>query len=153
MTNVVNPRAANVSLPGGLALQIAAFHGNIEAVRQLLDNGADVDKKTLRFPRQTALHDAVLGAKEDVVKLLLQRGAKQNIADDAGNTPLHVAALQANVSLARLLMAADGAPSALVKPNNKKLLPVDLAGSAFMRSTLELGMRAHGIMLSRKRVT
>ena len=144
------PRAANVPLPGGLALQIASFHGNVEAVKQLLDNGANVNLRTLRFPRNTALHDAVLGGKEEVLKLLLKRGAKQIIADDAGNTPLHLAAMQANVPVARILMAAEGAALALSKRNGKKLLPLDLSGSAFMRATLELGMRAHGIMMSRK---
>ena len=82
MESTFRPRAANVAVPGGLALQTAAFHGNVEAVQLLLSNGASVNLKTNRFPRSTALHDAVLGGQEEVVRLLLQSGAKQTLTDD-----------------------------------------------------------------------
>jgi hypothetical protein len=89
MESSFRPRTANVSVPGGgLALQTAAFHGNVEAVQLLLANGASVNLKTSRFPRSTALHDAVLGGQEEVIRILLQSGARQTLTDDGAFSPL-----------------------------------------------------------------
>lgn len=147
MEDSFRPTTANVAVHGSLALQIASFHGNIEAVRQLISSGANVNMKTSKYPQNTALHDAVLGGQIEVVRFLLQNGAKQTVSDATGNSPLHIAAMQGNVPIAKILMASDGAAASLARCNGKNMLPVDLAGTAFIKSILEIGMRANNIMI------
>ena len=68
------------------ALLEAARDGNIEAVRQHLAAGADVNAKNQNG--STPLHEA---ATKDVAELLIAEGADVNAKDD-GWTPLHSAA-------------------------------------------------------------
>jgi hypothetical protein len=55
--------------------------------------------------RDTALHRAVLGGYEDVVRLLLAEGADVNAMNDSGETPLHYAAWRADTAIAELLLS------------------------------------------------
>jgi len=48
----------------------------------------------IRNTNKTALHMAALNDHVDVVQLLIDSGADVTAADDAGNTPLHFAALK-----------------------------------------------------------
>ena len=146
MAGVFRVKTANVTVPGGIpALSVAAFHGNLEAVRRLIENGASVNLKASIFPKDTALHEAVLGGHEDIVHLLLDKGAKQTVPDDAGNCAIHMAALYNNVRVARILLSSDGAAAVLARRNSKHKLALDLATSVLMRSALETGMRSFGI--------
>lgn len=56
-------------------------------VRFLLDNGADINARDDRFGK-SALHQAVVRGRDEVVQLLLQRGAEVAARDHAGMTPL-----------------------------------------------------------------
>ena len=68
------------------ALLDAAEKGNIEAVKQAIADGADVDTldKRGRAPIQNALHSNNIEA----VKLLIDNGANVNAKDQMGGTPL-----------------------------------------------------------------
>ena len=71
----VDPNSAN---PGGeTALMTAARIGKVDAVKLLLDRGANVNAKDA-VHGQTALMWAVLENHADVVELLLARGADIN---------------------------------------------------------------------------
>jgi uncharacterized protein len=59
-------------------------------VATLLDDGADIEARN--EDGSTPLDWAAAFAKTDVVKLLIQRGAKTNVTDKNGNTPLISAA-------------------------------------------------------------
>jgi cytohesin len=87
----------------GSPLHVAAAHGKLAAVRVLLDRGADpnsgVDVKggatragANSPPGRTPLFDAVGKGHADVAKLLLERGARPDLASPGGGTALHVAA-------------------------------------------------------------
>ena len=57
--------------------------------RLFVIKGADVDRRNK--VGQTALHSAVTAGNLNAAKLLLECGAKVNVTDDRGNTPLHLA--------------------------------------------------------------
>lgn len=91
----VNSRSA-----GGTPLFLAAGEGRLNAVRYLLDEGADVN---LRGDYgNTALTEATYYGHLNVIKELLQRGANVNVMSIDG-TPLDIAIGRNNVAVADLL--------------------------------------------------
>jgi ankyrin repeat protein len=65
------------------ALALAAQLGQVEAVRALLDAGEDPDRFNPEgcHAHATPLHNAVWNARADVVRLLVERGARLDIRD------------------------------------------------------------------------
>ncbi|KAF3005617.1 hypothetical protein E8E13_002525 [Curvularia kusanoi] len=86
------------------ALHWAAYHGNVEIVRLLLEAGADIEAET--EDNGTALHIAAHEDHEDVVRLLLEEGASRCIeVEDCGHkTALDVAIFEGSVASVRLLI-------------------------------------------------
>ena len=68
------------------ALLKAANTGNIEAVKQHLADGVDVDAKDVAG--MTPLHAAAFTGRMEVVELLIENGADVNAKNDEGGTPL-----------------------------------------------------------------
>ena len=98
------------------ALSLAAESAAVESVKNLLDNGADVNVRSHRA--QTPLHRAVNGLPtsqaERCVQMLLARGADPNAKDINGNTPLHLAARgRAEGSIIHQLLLYEADPSIL----------------------------------------
>jgi len=95
-TLVADPARVNEYSPDGWTpLHLAAFFGQLEAARILLDGGAEVDARSRseRFGRQnTPLHAAAANRQIDVARLLIERGADINAKDGSGFTPLGLAA-------------------------------------------------------------
>jgi ankyrin repeat protein len=78
-----------VGTHGGLsALLLAVREGHLEAVRALLDAGADIDGVGAGDHTSPMLMAAVNG-HFDLAKQLLEWGADPNLASDAGGTPLY----------------------------------------------------------------
>jgi ankyrin repeat protein len=74
---------------GGLTpLMYAARQGNLDAVRTLLDGGADIN--AVNGDKSTALLLATINGRFDVAKLLVDRGADVKLASMEGATPLYV---------------------------------------------------------------
>jgi ankyrin repeat protein len=73
----------------GNSIHDAAYKGNIEAVKQHLAAGVDVNAKD--SVGWTALHQAAYGAHKEPVELLIAEGADVNAKGDDGTTPLDVA--------------------------------------------------------------
>ena len=84
------------------ALHIACKNGHTDAVRLLLDGGAEVD-----LPAQdgvTPLVIACMNGHVEVTRLLLEKGAAVDRAVEEGATPLIVACQNGHVEVARLLL-------------------------------------------------
>ena len=114
---------------GYTPLMLASMNGELDIVRNLLDNGAKVDeyKKFVR-PRyeedrltdlaldcgyydnlrydtgKTALFYAVYSNHKEIAELLIQRGADVNMLDERGKTPLMFAVQNNAYECARLLV-------------------------------------------------
>lgn len=113
------PALANAENADGLTpLGFAAHFGQAEAVRVLLDRGAEVgalSHSTVPYiPANTALHAALAGTRSaEVIALLLERGAPVNLQDSNGHTCLHVAAFHDdNLQLIELLLERGAEPAA-----------------------------------------
>ncbi|UCE48728.1 MAG: ankyrin repeat domain-containing protein [Phycisphaerales bacterium] len=83
----------------------AAFVGDVEKVQELLRQGVDVDSRNARLDDGTPLYFAVTGAHEEVIRLLLAKGADVNLSTRRGETSLNAAARRdARTGIAELLI-------------------------------------------------
>jgi ankyrin repeat protein len=97
----VNTRiAANTT-----ALMIAARNGRTDAVRFLIERGADLNVRQVLFDN-TALMFAVLGNYKDIVALLVNKGADLSIKNNSGMTALDLAESTHSKEIINLLKAA-----------------------------------------------
>jgi len=69
---------------------IGAPEARLDAVKLLLDLGADVHAKTLKL-EETAMHGAATGGVNSVVEILYEHGASLDAKDKDGTTPLMIA--------------------------------------------------------------
>ena len=70
------------------SIQVAASVGNIQAVKQHLAAGTDVNAKEEDLLGWTPLHYAVSLVYLEVAELLIAKGADVNAKNDGGETPL-----------------------------------------------------------------
>ena len=80
-----------------ISIHKAADDGNIEAIKQHIAAGTDVNSND----EWTPLHAA---ANKETAELLIAKGADINAKDDTGGTPLFWAALEGNEEVAELLI-------------------------------------------------
>lgn len=86
---------------GTTPLMDAAEEGDINAVKALLDKGADVNKSG---PDYTALMVASARGRTDVVKLLMDRGADVNMVISSGMCALAFAAENGHTGIVEILV-------------------------------------------------
>jgi len=104
----------------GLLLNASAASGDTEAVRRLLDGGADPNSRDC--DGWTALHMAAGRGETEVVRLLLAYGADVSARNKQGDTPLHVAIMLGHADAARALLEAGGG-GLLHEPNQTGVTP------------------------------
>ena len=126
-----------------LSIHKAAEEGNIEAVKQHLDAGADVNAKEVG-DKWTPLHNAAWGGHKEIAELLIAKGADVNAKDDEGMTPLHPAAAVGHREIAVLLIAKGVDVNAKVASGSKQgLTALDAANEENHAKTADL-LRKHG---------
>ncbi len=90
------------NLAGRTPLMFACRYGFIDIARKLLDSGADPEASP-SLPEANALMAAAQGGHEDVVRLLLERGAKAKVLDGNGNTAIDYAQAAGHGKVAAIL--------------------------------------------------
>ncbi|KAK2703938.1 putative ankyrin repeat protein RF_0381 [Artemia franciscana] len=89
-------------------LIFAVKYGDIEGVKVIIDEGAEIDAKDVLG--KTPLHYAVEKKRTsdikmtDIVKMLLDNGARINAKNRNGETPLHCAIEKKNIIMTELLL-------------------------------------------------
>ena len=106
-----------VGCGSGRNIHDAAFWGNIEAVKQHLAEGADVNAKGEKG--ETPLHGTAFTGRMEVVELLIENGADVNAKDEDGATPLLYATLSGHKEIAALLRKHGGKTGAELKAEGK----------------------------------
>ena len=83
----------------------AAGQGDLDIVKLLIQNGADVNSKGIAG--RTPLHGVIEFHPTnciEIMEILLKNGASVNALDNCNRSPLHVAAKIGNVKIARFLV-------------------------------------------------
>ena len=133
------------------ALHFACDEGNEHIARALLDGkfeggrGAAVDCRggtTLETP----LMFACFKGHESIVRLLLARGARQELTSTRGHTAMHAAASVGAAGCLSLLCAAPGAAAALRHEDKEGKTPLLLASSAGIEGAVRV-LLEHGAPL------
>lgn len=120
---------------GETPLMLAALKGRLDAVRQLLDRGAALEREGW-----APLHYAASGPDVAVVELLLSRGAKVDARSPNGTTPLMMAARNGSEASVAVLLK-QGADATL--RNEQQLTAADFARQAG-RDKLAQSLAQHG---------
>ncbi len=124
----------------------AARRGDLEAVRSLLREGADVNAP--QGDGMTALHWAAERGDEGLCEVLLYAGARVDAGTRIGHyTPLHLAARAASEAVVALLLDAGSDVDA--RTTNSGVAPLHLAAAAgdpgVLRALLDGGADANGV--------
>jgi uncharacterized protein len=104
--------AGSYSPDGFTALALAAYIGQKETARYLLENGADSNAVAKNETGFTALTGAVSQNHTEVAKMLIENGANVNYSYEGGFTPLMHAAYAGSFELVKLLLEHGADPNA-----------------------------------------
>jgi ankyrin repeat protein len=94
------------SQPPDISIHKAAVRGNIEAVKQHLDDGADVNAKNDNG--ETPLHLAAMEDHKEIAELLITKGADVNAKNRGGSSVLDYATRLGQPETADLLRKHGG---------------------------------------------
>ncbi len=114
---------AHIDIRSALSAAIAA--GNMEKTKELLAKGTLINA---RKPDggSTPLSDAALHGHLDIVKQLIERGAKVEATNEDGNTPLHVAAFLCREDVVKLLLEKG---ASITAKNKRGESPLDVVSA------------------------
>ena len=126
-----------------LSIHKAAEAGNIEAVKQHLAAGANVNAKD--EDGATPLHLAYENGNGEVVKYLVEKGANLNAKTKGGQTLLHIAAYEGRNKTIELLVkkGAEVNPLITLTGSFNGMTPLDFAIRQNKSKTADL-LRKHG---------
>ncbi len=85
-----------------LSLNAAVLQGNIDAVRQNINAGSDLNEKDQWG--STPLIIATTFGKTEIAKALIENGADMTIGNNEGSAPLHIAALLCRTEIVKALL-------------------------------------------------
>jgi ankyrin repeat protein len=119
------PALANAWSPDGFTpLHFAAFFGQDNVARTLLENHADVSAVSKNAMKVTPLHSAAAGRHMALVRALLEHGAPVNAKQQQSWTALHAAAQNGDQYMVDLLLKYGANPNAR---NDDGVTPEQLA--------------------------
>ncbi|XP_022103935.1 protein phosphatase 1 regulatory subunit 12A-like isoform X15 [Acanthaster planci] len=128
----VDPKRIKVKFNQGCVFLAACASGDTDEVKKMLGKGADINYANV--DGLTALHQAVIDEKLEMVEFLVESGADIEAQDNEGWTPLHAAASCGFLDIAQYLVD-NGANVAAV--NNEGEIPLDLAEEEDMEEYLQ----------------
>jgi len=88
-----------------ISIHVAVKSGNIEAVKQHLAAGTDVNAKSKGNGWTPLFYATSGGGQKEIAELLIAEGANVNAKDKLGDTSLQVAAYQGHKEIAELFIA------------------------------------------------
>jgi ankyrin repeat protein len=96
---------------GRTLLHYAALHNNVEVVRLLIENGADINARDKW--KDTPLHYALplFEGGLEAARLLIEAGADVSAQGRYGDTPLHHVVLEGYIDIARMLIERGADPN------------------------------------------
>ena len=128
--------------PPDISIHDAIIKGDIEAVKQHLAAGVDVNAKD-EDGRTPLLHAAYQGNNE-IAELLLANGADVNAKNEVDTTPLHHAALYGHKETVELFITNGADVNAIIASGQYQgKTPLDLAIQLKRTETANL-LRKHG---------
>jgi cytohesin len=111
----------------------AVKEGDIAVIRVLVANGVALDTPENRGDRDSPLHLAVDENLTEVVRLLLDAGAKPDVLNSSRQTPLHMAAERGNDGIVALFLSAGADPD---MRDAQGRTPLDVADNPKVREIL-----------------
>jgi len=100
-----DPARVSAFAPDGFyPLGLAAFFGQLEAVRVLIAAGADVQATARNAFKVQPVHAAAASRNLDILRAVLAAGGDPNVPQQQGFVPLHEAATSGNREMAELLV-------------------------------------------------
>lgn len=122
---------------GKTVLHAAAYVGQNEIVRHLVQNGADVN--AVSNANSIALHGAAFYGHAETVKLLIELGSEVNEANIHGYTPILSAAAGGHANIVEILVGAGADVNAQTIQGATLVMQAAVAGS---KETFDLAMSA-----------
>lgn len=113
------------NIHGRTPLLAALTHGHLQIAALLVERGANVHYTTLE--RESPLHFAAIRGDQSLVQRLLANGAFLNAADDAGDTALHWVIREQNHTMLGYLLAQKGCNPDIANEDGET--PLHLAAS------------------------
>ena len=117
VAKATKPKPPTAKAPD-ISIYIATSTGNIEAVKQHLAAGTDVNEEVLG--EVIPLHTAARYGHKEIAELLIANGAELNAKNNIGQTPLDLAIGGKHTEIADLLRKHGGKPGAELKVEKKK---------------------------------
>jgi fucose 4-O-acetylase-like acetyltransferase len=102
-----------------VSLHIAVLQGNLDAVRQHINAGSDLNKKDTYG--STPLIIAATFGRIEIAKALIDAGADMEITNNEGSTPLHIAAFLCRTEIIEALLDKGADKNALNKAGRTAL--------------------------------